>query len=104
MSFANQVQPVFTANCTSGGCHSGTKPAASLSLASGVAYGALVNVASSCAGRLLVAPGSVSTSYLMNKLLGTNLCSGSKMPKAGTMPSAEIAAVSGWICEGAPKN
>lgn len=105
VSFANQVQPIFTSTCASGGCHSGTRPSANLSLSSGASYKELVNVVSSCAGRLLVVPGAVPSSYLMNKLLGSDLCSGSKMPKAGTsLPSMEIAAISGWICEGAPNN
>ena len=104
VSFAATVQPIFTANCASGGCHAGTRPAAGLSLASGVSFASLVNVASSCAGKLLVKPAAVSESYLVNKLLGTNLCSGSQMPKAGGLSAASLNSITGWICEGAPKN
>jgi len=106
VSFSSRVQPIFTANCTSAGCHTGNRPAASLSLASGASYAELVNVAaSSCSSRVLVKPSVVSQSYLVSKLLGQDLCNGSQMPKAGTsLPSADIAAISGWICQGAPKN
>jgi hypothetical protein len=74
-------------------------------LAAGVAYAELVNVVSSCAGRKHVAPGSPGTSYLMNKLIGRDMCSGSVMPKmGGELTAAEIQLIQGWICQGAPKN
>jgi len=100
------VQPIFTNNCTSGGCHAGMKPAASMSLLSGSSYGAIVNVASSsCTGRLRVAPGSAPNSYLMNKLTGFDMCSGTAMPKTGSsLSAAELNTISAWICVGAPKN
>jgi hypothetical protein len=106
VSFTNQVQPIFTASCTNNGCHSsGNKPAASLSLVAGASYGALVNVASTCAGKMRVVPSSVPASYLMNKLTGVGICSGTQMPKTGqSLSKAELDAISGWICEGAPKN
>jgi hypothetical protein len=106
VSFSSQVQPIFTASCANAGCHTGTRPAGKLTLASGSSYADLVNVAaSSCSCRLRVKPSAVSQSYLVNKLLGQDLCSGSQMPKAGSsLPSANLAAINGWICEGAPKN
>jgi len=107
VSFSTQVQPIFTANCASAGCHTGNRPSAGLSLANGSAYAALVNVASSssCTSLLRVKPGNTSQSYLLNKLVGTGICSGTQMPKAGTkLPSGQLDAVTGWICEGAPKN
>lgn len=105
VSFSSQVQPIFTANCASAGCHTGARPAGKLTLAAGASYAALVNVAASCSGRVLVKPSAVSESYLMDKLLGRALCTGSQMPKAGSsLPSAALSAISGWICEGAPKN
>jgi hypothetical protein len=106
ISFASQVQPIFTASCTNNGCHSGgMKPAANLSLVSGASYGELVNVAASCTGKVLVAPGSVSTSYLVNKLTGVGMCNGTQMPKTGqSLSKAELDAINGWICQGAPKN
>ena len=59
-----------------------------------------------CSGqRTLVVPGDASSSYLMQKLLGTDLCSGSQMPKAGqSLASPALAAISTWICQGAPNN
>jgi hypothetical protein len=81
------------------------RPAATLSLVAGSSYRALVNVASSTCSGLRVAPGAVGQSYLMNKLYGTNLCSGSQMPKAGgALPAATLNVIAAWICQGAPNN
>jgi hypothetical protein len=106
VAFASQVQPIFSASCTNG-CHSGTRPAAGMSLASGSAYANIVNVraSSTCTTMVRVSPSSVAGSYLMNKLTGVGICSGSQMPKAGSsLPSAQLQLISSWICEGAPNN
>jgi len=88
------------------GCHAGARPAQSLSLESGKAFPALVNVASTeCSARPLVKPGAPAGSYVVDKLLGTNLCSGSQMPKTGSsIPSQQIDLIRNWICQGAPNN
>lgn len=70
-----------------------------------MAYASLVDVTSTqCADRLLVAPGSPSTSYLIDKLKGTNMCAGSRMPKAGPLTQAQINLVENWITAGAIDN
>jgi hypothetical protein len=107
VSFASDIQPIFTASCVDAGCHTGARPKENLSLDAGKAFADLVFVATDqCnAERTLVVPGDVSASYLMNKLLGTDLCTGSQMPKAGqSLPSADLAAISSWICQGALNN
>jgi hypothetical protein len=89
------------------GCHTGTRPKENLALDAGKAFADLVGVATDqCNGqRTLVVPGDVGASYLMNKLLGTDLCTGSQMPKAGQrLTSAELATINTWICQGAPNN
>jgi hypothetical protein len=75
-------------------------------LASGYAYTSLVYApTSTCTGLIRVTPSAVPQSYLMNKLLGVNICSGTQMPKTGgALSSSEINTISAWICEGAPKN
>jgi hypothetical protein len=85
-------------------CHVGTRPAQGLDLSSqSTAYTNLVNVASSeCTNRKRVAPGSPTTSYLVDKLAGTNLCSGQRMPRGGPfLSSAQIDQVRSWITGGA---
>jgi hypothetical protein len=106
VSFASQVQPIFTASCTGGGCHSGGSPRAGMSLETGTAYAALVNAPSTqCTGKVRVVPGQVAQSYLMNKLLGYQMCAGTKMPKATqSLAASEIDLIRAWICNGAPNN
>jgi hypothetical protein len=107
VSFKSDVAPILQGACTSAGCHAGMKPKENLSLESTKSYGELVNVATSqCAGaRKLVVPGSPSSSYLLQKLLNVDICTGTQMPKAGqTLPQKQIDLISGWICSGAPNN
>jgi Stigma-specific protein, Stig1/Planctomycete cytochrome C len=107
VSFAKDVAPILEGACTSAGCHAGVKPKEGLSLDAGRAYAELVNVtASQCGGnRKLVAPGSPSTSYLLQKMLGVEVCSGTQMPKAGqTLPRPQLDVISSWICAGAADN
>lgn len=83
------------------------RPKENLSLDAGVSYAELVNVATSeCSGkRKLVVPGSPGASYLMQKLLNVDVCTGSQMPKAGqSLPKAQLDQISSWICSGAPNN
>lgn len=109
VSFSAAVQPIFTSSCTGGpgaGCHKGAMPSEGMSLAAGQAYANLVNVtANQCAdGRKRVLPGQPSESYLIDKMMGIDLCFGTKMPKMGMLPAAQIQTVSDWICAGAPNN
>ena len=105
--FSTVVQPILTQNCTSRGCHSGTQPQEDLDLTQGRAWTELVGVPTKqCSPqRMLVVAGDPGASYVMRKLLGTNLCSGSQMPKAGqSLPQRDLDAIGGWICAGALNN
>lgn len=80
-SFIDVQLALNGAGCTESGCH-GNDSKGSLNLAED-AWNALVNVpAHTCKdGRNLVVPGKPNSSYLLNKLRGTELCSGERMPK-----------------------
>jgi hypothetical protein len=106
VSFAATVGPLLVAECTGPGCHSGAMPKAGLDLRAAAAYDDLVGIAASqCGDRLRVTPGDASNSYLMNKLRGVDLCSGTQMPKAGqSLSEPDLAAIESWICNGAPDN
>jgi Stigma-specific protein, Stig1 len=106
VSFSAEVQPIFTSNCATIGCHTGAMPKQGLNLSSGKAFANLVGQpATECSGgRQRVKPGDPSNSYVMDKMLGVDLCFGSKMPKLSSLPSAQIQTISDWICEGAPNN
>ena len=107
-SFA-AVEALLMDNCSF--CHAGGGSIlpSSMSLTVGGAYDALVNVdAEQCvgmgAGRKRVAPGSPATSYIIDKLKGTNLCAGVQMPRtAAPLAAGDIATVEAWIAAGAPR-
>jgi hypothetical protein len=47
-------------------------------------------------------PGNPDDSYLVDELLGVDLCLGTRMPKANPYSAAQIDLVTAWICQGAP--
>ena len=106
VSFSTTVGPLLVAECTGAGCHTGPVPKAGLDLRQANAYAELVGVASSqCADQLRVAPGDAGGSYLVSKLRGVDLCSGTQMPKAGAaLNESDIVAIESWICRGAEDN
>jgi hypothetical protein len=105
VSFSADVQPIFEAyGCDTMGCHSDRRPSAGLDLTTSAAFASLVSVPSTCPdGRLLVTEGEVTASYLVNKLMGVDMCSGGQMPlgtRTGIMPT-ELQTIEAWICGGA---
>jgi len=101
MSFAANVYPIFVAaRCPT--CHGA---AAGLDLSASMAYANLVNrTATECSPtRVRVAPGAPQSSYLLDKLLGVNLCAGQRMPRGGPfLMQSELDLVQEWIASGAP--
>ena len=108
VSFASSVQPIFSANCATSGCHSGAFPAGNMNLESGQAYGNIVNVASLEVPALKrVLPSDASSSYLYRKLkfTGSPDIVGVQMPfGSAPLPSDEIDAIEAWINQGAQNN
>lgn len=104
-SYANDVYPVFqNAGCGSSSCHGGSRPAEGLDLSTAsTGYSLLVNhLSAECTNKLRVAPGDIAGSYLMNKLTGSGMCSGSQMPKTATsLTQSELDTVQAWIGSGA---
>lgn len=120
ISFANDVQPIFSASCASAGCHDGVGApgsggpggggpggpvggATSLDLTLGNAYPSLLGTTTTCGP--VVVPGDVQGSLLIGKLTGTNVCNGSQMPKGDPPLAPElIDTIASWICQGAEDN
>jgi len=105
-TFAANVQPLLTANCTSG-CHAGVVPSDGLDLSAGKSYGNMVNVASGgCPTVKRVVPSQSGSSYVVHKLNGTSTgCfSGGRMPVGGALTAAQMITVTGWINAGALNN
>lgn len=107
VSFSATVEPILVASCAILGCHRAPAPKESLDLSAGIAHSEIVNVlATQCSSdaRRRVQPGDPSKSYLVDKILGVDLCFGGGMPRTGSLSPAEVEAISSWICAGAPDN
>src|SRR5262249_54110378 len=106
VSFAGEVQPIFTSRCAFPFCHAGPLPQQNLDLSVGQSYAGLVSVPSrECPATPRVEPGAPGQSYLIAKLAGEGDCFlPSRMPLGGVLPAADIATISRWILEGARNN
>lgn len=108
-SFAGSVQPIFSASCATGGCHTGATPQENLDLSQGRAYGAIVNVPSVQVPTMRrVRPGEPDQSYLVHKIQDTQSQvggEGSRMPKdLAPLSADQISLIRAWITGGAPNN
>lgn len=108
-SFANDVQPIFSANCALTGCHAGPMPQAGQNLSVGNAYAAIVDVPSMDVPSMdRIEPGDPARSYLVHKIRGTfaNVGgTGVRMPAGrGELPQNEIDIIRAWVQAGALNN
>lgn len=96
------VEPILMSRCSGEFCHGLTMTSASR------AYAFLVNQESvECDdSRPLVMPGDIEHSYVVDKMLGRNLCAGHPMPRGlgNRLSPEEVRTVTDWICEGAPND
>jgi hypothetical protein len=99
---ARDVEPILMSRCSGEFCHGLTMTSSSKT------YAFLVNQSSTeCDdSRPLVTPGDADHSYLVDKMLGRNLCAGHPMPRGlgNRLSSDEIRTVTDWIREGAPND
>jgi hypothetical protein len=107
VAFAD-VQTIFTQRCATGTCHVGATAKAGLDLSTGLSHAELFNVASGqCGGsRMRVLPGKPDESYLVDKLLGVDMCGATskRMPPSISLSMGDIQTISDWICGGALEN
>ncbi len=106
VSFANDVQPIFTESCALAGCHSAASGAAGLVLASSSAFANLVGVPSSEQPSLMrVMAGDAENSYLVRKIRGDSGITGGRMPLNRTpLGDGQTNTIITWINEGAANN
>lgn len=107
ISFAGDVQPIFTANCTNSSCHGGATPQQGQNLSAGQAYSNIVSVPSKEVPSLFrVKPFNADSSYLYIKVSGgSGIAPGTvKMPKGGSLSLAQIETIKAWIDQGAKNN
>jgi len=93
-SYANDVQPVYNANCTS--CH-GIAPI----LTTGNSYSQTVNVASTCVAGTRIVPSSASTSVLYLRVTGGSC---GVMPPSGQISAPQQTILRAWINRSALNN
>jgi len=105
-SFAQDIQPIFTAKCASAGCHNVISASANLVLVEGEAYTNLVDVDSKQESSLKRVKASDSeNSYLVIKIEGTQTNGTQRMPIGGSpLSENEIQLIISWIDEGAKNN
>lgn len=105
-SLASIQEKVFDVQCIL--CHSGDEPAASLSLADGESYAALVDVQATNAPNVRVITGDSANSFLIRKMRGTDLTEteGARMPRNGPpfVEDAVVDVIAQWIDAGAQDN
>lgn len=95
VSFKNDVQPIFDANCTTSGCHSGTNPKGNLNLEATVSYAQLMNSQS----------GYINTSNATSSLLYSSMNSvNNPMPPNGKLDHCTLEIIKTWIEQGAKNN
>ena len=104
LGFADNIQPIFTANCAVSTCHvAGSSTGAPMSLVAGVSVGNLVGqVASGSAGTRVIA-GDSANSVLVERIDGTTP---GRMPPAPAplLPANEQNLIKVWIDMGAKNN
>ncbi len=113
VSFASQIQPIFTSSCGSGLCHLDGQSASSLRLDEGVAYSQIVGVSATQPGFSSlnrVEPGDPDNSYLYRKLQNSSNADyfGNRMPNSGVgrppLDDASLQLIRDWISQGASDN
>ena len=112
VGLARDVQPIFTQSCALSGCHAGAFPAANMSLEEGRLFDpqqGIVDVPSvERLGLVRVLSGDADSSYLVNKIEGTQAAvggAGDRMPPgAAPLPDFAIDIIRRWIDEGALDN
>jgi len=95
VSFSKNIIPIFNSYCTDAGCHSGTNPAAKLSLEASVAYSQLMKKGTGYVN--IQDPGY---SILYSEMNSTS----DPMPPTGRLDACTIALVYKWIQQQAKNN
>jgi hypothetical protein len=99
VSYQNDVQPIWNANCLS--CHGGN---GGLFLTASISRANLVGVVSfGYAPAIRVVPGEPDSSVLFQKLSGNSLF-GQRMPAGGALSADDLETVRLWVEEGALDN
>lgn len=103
VTFEKDVEPVFASTCALSNCHKGPDGTLGLVLDPGAAYDNIVDKPALTSDKLLIAPGDVNGSYILDRLQAIN--GATIMPPVGDpVPAASIEAIKCWVAAGAPKD
>lgn len=106
-SFQANIQPMFTARCAQGGCHTTASAQARLVLTPGHSYYALVNRPAYLAAFIRVRPGDHVNSWLWRMIAADSSVRFGleRMPfEEEPLTPNQIQTIVNWIDEGAPSN
>ena len=95
VSFEKDITPIFTANCTTAGCHSGSNPQSNLNLEASKAYASLSKKGSGYIDTI-----NPTSSVLYSALVSVS----SPMPPTGKLPVCDLKRIQVWMQEGAKNN
>lgn len=101
VSFSEDIQPIFSGNCTSSGCHDANTQQSGVNLTS---YDAALASTGNQYGEKVINPGNPDESPLVDKI-EANPQFGSRMPEnSSALSQANIDSIRAWIEDGAPNN
>lgn len=105
VDFASQVMNVFSsAGCSSGGCHGSGQAGLTITTVASTTYNNIVGVPSSC-GPNYIEPGLINSSYIYQKITGSQSCGGGRMPQNNPgyfdANTDQLEIITVWIDEGA---
>ena len=107
-SLNTNIQPLFTARCAQGGCHTPASARGGLVLTAGRSYADLVNVSSLHGAPMLrLLPGTHTSSYLWAVIQPDDALHPGlpRMPLAAQpLTTNQIQNIANWIDDGAPNN
>jgi mono/diheme cytochrome c family protein len=101
VSYSDDIQPIFSGNCATSGCHDSSTQQNGVNLSS---YDAVMNSEGLQYGRAIVDPGNPENSPIVDKI-EPNPEFGVRMPEnADPLSDAEIDSIRAWIEDGAENN
>lgn len=95
VSFSKDIAPLFTANCSTSGCHSGNNPAGNLNLEASVAYAQLHKNGSGYIDTV-----NPKFSLLYSQMVSVN----TPMPPTGKLDDCKLNTVLKWLEQKAKNN
>jgi hypothetical protein len=109
LSFAKDIQPIFTESCAVSMCHNASTRKEGLDLSEGRAWNEIVGQATKqCNGsKVLIRPKNPEGSYLLDKMRDEDLCGTSKRmppPTSTQLFNGEVKKIERWVCQGALDN